>query len=57
MHSNFYLARKEYGALGTEVWECGCGVVCGEVWAQRSKEGKTRIRSPRVGEAVRLRVD
>ena len=32
---------------------CGCVEVVG---AQRSKEGKTRIRSPRVGEAVRLRV-
>jgi hypothetical protein len=31
------------------VRECGCGVVCvGVVGAQRSKEGKTRIKKPRV---------
>ena len=42
--------KERRGLGGAGVRECGCG--CCGVWefvgAQRSKEGKTRIRSPRV---------
>ena len=53
--SGCWQGKERRGLGGAGVRECGCGVwVCVSLFgAQRSKEGKTRIRSPRVGEAVR----